>query len=153
MVTATLSSFDPEHVHLVWQKALNRRASDPEGAITAARTLLESVCKHILDEAGVPYGDKDDLPKLYRLTSSSLLLAPEQHSEEVFKQILGGCKSVVEGLGALRNRVGDAHGQGKLRRIKPAPRHAEMAVNLARTVATFLVSTWQVREAERAGKP
>jgi Abortive infection C-terminus len=49
--------------------------------------------------------------------------------------ILGNCKSVVN-LGALRNKIGDAHGQGKLA-IKPKPRHPELAVNLARTWRPF----------------
>src|SRR4051794_12896068 len=40
-----LASFDPESVHGLWEKALARRETDPEGAITAARTLLETVCK------------------------------------------------------------------------------------------------------------
>jgi hypothetical protein len=38
-----LETFDSEGVHAVWTKALNRRSSDPEGAITVARTLLETV--------------------------------------------------------------------------------------------------------------
>ena len=36
------------------------------------------------------------------------------------------------------------HGQGKVN-FKPAPRHAELAVNLAGTMAVFLFSTWDVR--------
>jgi hypothetical protein len=51
-VSDVLQRFDPEGVHALWQKALDRRHADPEGAITAARTLLETVCKHILDKAG-----------------------------------------------------------------------------------------------------
>ena len=35
-----------------------------------------------------------------------------QHTEDAFKRILGGATSVVEGLGSLRNKIGDAHGQG-----------------------------------------
>ncbi|MBB4002600.1 hypothetical protein [Aurantimonas endophytica] len=53
-VAETLASFDPEGVHRAWAKALDRRTQDPEGAVTAARSLLETVCKRILDEAGVP---------------------------------------------------------------------------------------------------
>jgi len=34
---------------------MERRISDPEGAITAARALLESACKHVLDELQAPY--------------------------------------------------------------------------------------------------
>jgi phage portal protein BeeE len=47
-ITEALEGFDPENVKAAWQKALDRRAADPEGAITAARMLLETVCKHIL---------------------------------------------------------------------------------------------------------
>jgi len=39
---------DWEHVTHEWNKARRRLASDPDGAITSARALLESVCKHIL---------------------------------------------------------------------------------------------------------
>jgi hypothetical protein len=144
-VSATLEQFDAAHVQGAWTKALERRESDPEGAITAARTLLEAVCKHILDEMRVSYDDSADLPKLYWLTAGALNLAPSQHTEQVFKQILGGCTSVVEGLGTLRNRLSDSHGKGKAG-AKPAPRHAQLAVNLAGTMATFLFETWKSKE-------
>jgi hypothetical protein len=62
--------------------ALERRSDDPEGAITSARTLLETVCKHILDEGGIKYDDDADLPKLYRVTADVLDLAPSQQSED-----------------------------------------------------------------------
>ncbi|WP_425992081.1 abortive infection family protein [Brevundimonas sp. TWP2-3-2] len=142
----TLASFDADGVHSIWEKALARRQMDPEGAITAARTLLETVCKHVIEEEGSSYNDKDDLPKLYGDASKLLNIAPSQHTEEVFKQILGGCISVVVGLGTLRNRVSDSHGQGK-RAVKPAPRHAQLAVNLAGTMATFLIETWAAKRA------
>lgn len=144
-VSETLSAFDETNVHAIWQKALERRGSDPEGAITTARTLLESVCKHILDSAEVPYTDKDDLPKLYKATAEFLTLAPSQHTEPAFKAILQSCHTVVQNLGALRNKIGDAHGHGT-NRYKPAPRHAELAVNLAGSTATFLVATWNDRK-------
>jgi hypothetical protein len=140
-----LSKLSPEAVQAVWNRALERRISDPEGAITSARALLETVCKHILDDLSVSYDEKADLPRLYRLTSEGLKIAPSQHTEQVFKQILGGCTSVVEGLGALRNRLGDAHGGGRAR-VRPAPRHAQLAVNLAGAMTSFLVATWEARK-------
>src|SRR5262249_15588 len=112
-ITATLEAFDPDHVHAAWQKALDRRLSDPEGAITAARMLLETVCKYILDDAGSAYPASADLPKLWALAAELFHLAPHQHQEEVFKAILGNCQSVVNYLGAIRNKIGDAHGQGR----------------------------------------
>jgi hypothetical protein len=139
-VSSSLKAFNAETVHQVWSKAMERRDNDPEGAITLARTLLESVCKHILDERGVVYKNDADLPTLYKATSKCLNIAPSQHSEDVFKRILGGCTAVVEGLGALRNRLSDAHGTGKLA-VKPSARHAELAVNLSGAVCQFLVAT------------
>lgn len=140
-ISETLKTFDQEHIHAAWQKALDRRMDDPEGAITAARTLVETVCKYILDDAGIDYPDDADLPKLWALAAEQANLAPNQHQEVVFKSILGNCQSVVNNLAAIRNRVGDAHGQGR-RPVKPKPRHAELAVNLAGTMAAFLVATW-----------
>ena len=145
VVTASLEKFDSAHVQAAWSKALDRRASDPEGAITIARTLLESVCKHILEEAEVEYDDSPDISKLYKQTAEHLKLAPSQHTETVFKQILGGCTAVVEGLGALRNRLSDSHGKGKVG-VRPAPRHAELAVNLAGALAVYLLATKQARD-------
>ncbi|MCG2786502.1 MAG: abortive infection family protein [Anaerolineae bacterium] len=143
-VSDVLKRFNAESVQIVWTKALDRRKSDPEGAITAARTLLETICKHILDEKGIEYTNRTDLPQLYHLVSIELSLSPCQYTEDIFKQILGGCSSIVNGLGTLRNRLGDAHGQGK-KTVRPAARHAELAVNLAGSVALFLVETWESR--------
>lgn len=145
LVTTAFDQFDSAHVQSAWSKALARRATDPEGAITMARTLLESVCKHILEDGGAPTEDSPDVSKLYRLTAERLQLAPSQHTEQVFKQILGGCTAVVEGLGALRNRMSDAHGTGKLA-VKPAARHAELAVNLAGALAVYLMATKAARD-------
>lgn len=143
-VSEAIAKLDSEHVAAAWRKARDRRVEDPEGAITSARTLLEAVCKHILDDYQIAYDDKDDLPKLYGMTAERLSLSPSQHTEQIFKQILGGCKSVVEGLGALRNKLSDAHGKGK-KSVKPLPRHADLAVNLAGSMATFIVSTWEAK--------
>ena len=140
-ISDTLSSFDTQGVHAIWTRALERRERDTEGAITLARTLLEQVCKQIIEEAGETYDEKDELPKLYRATATILNLAPDQHTEETFKRILGSCQSVVEGLGTMRNKLSDAHGRGK-RPVKPKPRHAALAVNLAGAMATFLIETW-----------
>lgn len=146
-VTASLEQYDAVGVTNAWQKALDRRKSDPEGAITVARTLLEEVCKHILEDAGISPSDKWDLPKLYSEASKGMNLAPSQHSEDVFKRILGGCQNVVENLGGLRNKISDAHGGGR-RKVKPSERHAALAVNLAGSMAMFLIETWAVHQSK-----
>lgn len=141
-ITEGLRSYDEAGVNEAWSKALDRRLTDPEGAITSSRTLLETVCKHILDDINVSYDRNFDMSELYKLVAKELKLAPDQHSEQIFKQILKGCSSVVNGLGTLRNRFGDSHGQGK-KPVKPSDRHALLAVNLAGSVSIFLIQTWK----------
>ena len=51
IVEKLLPELKSAYVTAIWQKALERRSTDPEGALTAARTLLETVCKLILDSA------------------------------------------------------------------------------------------------------
>lgn len=145
IIKNVVQNINSDYIHTIWNKALERRTTDPDGAITLSRTLLESTCKHILDELSVEYGNAPDINQLYRLVSSNLNLSPSQHTEQIFKQILGGCSAIVEGLGSLRNKISDAHGQGK-NNVKPSPRHAEFAVNLAGTMAVFLFSTWEMKK-------
>ena len=134
--------FDESHIHVQWQKALERKISDPEGAITIARTLIESVLKHILDEKNIQYSESLELSELYKEVAKSLNLAPEQHQEKIFKQILGGANGIISGLGSLRNKLGDAHGKSK-KNIRPKERHSELAVNLAGSMALFLYKTFK----------
>ncbi|MFZ3823401.1 abortive infection family protein [Morganella morganii] len=140
-ITKGLLSYDEVGVNAAWAKALERRQTDPDGAITASRTLIETVCKHILDEQKVEYNRNLDLQDLYKRVAEELNISVNQHDEIVYKQILKGCSSVVNGLGTLRNRIGDSHGQGK-RGVKPSPRHAALAVNMAGTMSLFLIETW-----------
>ena len=141
-ISQVLKKFDEAGINAAWQKALERKSSDPEGAITISRTILESVCKYILDELGVEYdANKTELSDLYKMTAKSLNLSPSQHTEDIFKQILGGCSGIVNGLGSLRNRLGDAHGKGK-KPVRPSPRHAELAVNLSGSMSLFLIETY-----------
>lgn len=139
-----IEKFNQEYINAEWLKALERKMDDPEGAITTSRTLIETTCKFILDDLNITYKEDIELPKLYKLTAEKLNLAPDQHTEQIFKQILGGCQTVVEGLGALRNKLSDSHGK-KITQSKPSSRHAELAVNLAGTMTTFLLETYEFK--------
>jgi hypothetical protein len=88
-----LAVLNSAHVIGLWNKAVSRRQTDPDGSITAARSLVETVCKHILDSENVPYRDDDDLPTIYKAVSKLLNIAPTQHQEQAFKKILGGMLS------------------------------------------------------------
>jgi hypothetical protein len=143
-ITDGIDVYDAPAVQAFWAKALDRRATDPDGAVTAASTLLEEVCKHIIEDSGASWEAKWNVSRLYSETAKVLKLAPSQHQEEVFKTILGNCQSVVQSIGSLRNKGGDAHAGGRSR-VPFKPRHAALTVNLAGSMALFLIETWQAR--------
>ena len=134
-------------IHEEIQKGLERVSVDPRGAITLARTILESTCKFIAEERSIDYADAIDLSPLYKKIADELNLSPGQHDEQIFKQILGGCSGIVSGLGSLRNKLSDSHGRGP-KKAKPAPRHAELAVSLAGSMAVFLLETHEANKRE-----
>ena len=146
-VADSLFALDSAEVTELWTKAIVRCETDPEGAITASRSLVESACKHVLDELGVPYKDSEDAPTLYKKVAKELSLAPDQHTEQVFKQVLSGASNVVGGMAAVANEYGDRHGGGRSKG-KPSSRHARLVVNLAGSVTAFLVDTWNERKAD-----
>lgn len=118
-ITATVKSVSSAYVQEAWHKALERRSTDPEGAITAARTLLESVCKHILDAAATPYDDSADLPKLYSLAAKQLNLSPirtdlvlkfcavKQVALAIYVDSFRDSKSTLADLGIAETRMSD----------------------------------------------
>lgn len=139
-ISSGLDALNNEGVSRSWARALDRIAGDPEGAITAGRTLVEVVCKRILEQRRVQYKKNIKLNQLYRQTVEELNLAPEQNDEDLFRQVLGGCSAVVNGLGSLRNTYGDAHAPSEFY-VRPHVRHARLAVNLAGAMSLFFVET------------
>lgn len=135
-----IEKLNQSYIHQEWQKALERRATDPEAAITSARSLLETVCKFVLDSKKIVYKDSEDLPKLYNQVAKCLNLSPTQHTENIFKEILSGCISIVKGLGSLRNKLSDSHGKSSTY-VKPSQRHAEFAVNIVGATSIFILET------------
>ncbi len=146
LIDNILKKFDYDSIKNAWSISLERKNHDPEGAITLSRTILESVCKHILDDLTIDYNNNMELHELYKKAAEALNLSPSQHNEQIFKQILGGCSGIINGLGTLRNKFGDAHGNGK-KQFKPSARHAELSINLAGSMSLFLLETLKAKKA------
>jgi integrase len=144
-VSEALDIFNSSYMQEVWAKALARRESDPEGAVTTARTLLESVCKHILDAANKEFRQGASLPELYKLTAEVLEIAPTEQIEPIFKSLFGACAEVIANIGRLRNELSDSHGRGPFGQM-PDWRHAELAVHLSGAMATYLAAAWKGRQ-------
>jgi hypothetical protein len=136
--SATIAGWDVAHVVEIWEKARTRRDKDPDGAVTAARTLIETTIKHILDECGASYSPKADLPELYKLVAENLDLDAGKAVSGELRKVLGACSNVVSGIGALRSMIGDAHGKRKGEALAES-RHARLAIDLAGPMAVFLL--------------
>jgi hypothetical protein len=120
---------------------------DPEDAVTAACSTVESVCRSILIELGAGLPDKKDIKGLFAAVRKPLGLSTDRTDIDPLiaddvRKILNGLATVIEGIGALRTLGGVAHGRERgYTRIDQ--RIASLAIHSASTVALFLIETWQ----------
>jgi len=128
-------------------RALESAERDAEDAVTAACSVVESVCRSVLVELKLPLPAKKDIQSLYKVVRDPLGLGPERGDlpDEVrddIRKILSGLVTSVEGIGALRTHAGDAH--GRERGYKRIDAHiARLAIHAASTLALFIIETWQ----------
>ncbi len=116
-------------------------SKDYDGAITNARSLVESVLVDLesrLDNDASKYDG--NLPRLYGRVRKLLNLDPAgKDADDVLRPILTGLVSVVSGLAATRNKMSDAH----VRTYRPHRHHARLAVNAAKTLVDFLLDSYE----------
>lgn len=149
----TAARVDFDTVSRDLDRALTSIAEDPEDAVTAACSVLESVCRSILIELKLDLPDKKDIQGLYKAVREPLGLAPDKTdvAEEIatdVRTILGGLNTVVQGIGSLRTHAGDAHGRERgFRRIDS--RIARLAIHSASAAAIFLIETWELKHPSR----
>lgn len=140
-----LKNINNEIISSDWKKVISRSQNDPSGAITASKSMLESVMKYVLQAEGVVYTRNDDLMDLYKKVKKAISLDPKNHNIDVFKQILTGISTVVNGFSSLRNDYGDAHGKDDQNYI-PEQRHAELVINLAGSLSAFIIDTYETKQ-------
>lgn len=141
-VTDKFELFRETYIYETWIKAIGRIENDPDGALTSARTLIETTCKFILKKLSIPFVVDADLPKLCKLTISVLNVSPDPETKEAFMRIFNGSYTAIEGIGELRNKLSDSHGKEEDFK-KPLRRHAELAVNLSGSLCVFLLETYE----------
>lgn len=134
-------------------RALASAESDPEDAVTAACSIIESVCRSILVELDEALPPKRDIKGLFNAVKRPLGLSSDRTdlADEIandVRQILSGLVTVVSGIGALRTHGGDAHGRERgYQRIDA--RIAHLAIHSASTISIFLIDTWQRKFPDR----
>jgi hypothetical protein len=119
-----------------WIEAVRNITTDPPGAITASRTMLETALKTILSERKTEDTSAGDLGRLVKQVEKELGLIPGNNPAE--HQIITGTASIVNGLSALSNDAGDRHGTVGGKSIDD-PALAELCVNLCGAIGILFI--------------
>ena len=136
-----LEERDLQGVEVEVRRALDTVESDPPSGLTAACSLIESLCKSYITAEALPMPNKQTIKPLWKVVSERLELAPGRLVQQDLRRILSGLHSVIDGLGSLRTHAGSAHGQGPGFSGVEA-RHARLAIHAAHSLAVFVLETW-----------
>ncbi len=149
-ITDKVATIDFDTVRRDIDRALKSADDDPEDAVTAACSIIESVCRSILVELQLGLPAKRDIDGLVKAVQEPLGLSPGRADlpDEIaadIRQVLGGLTSTAKGIGGLRTHAGDAHGRERgFKRIDG--RIARLAIHGASTLALFLIETWERKQ-------
>lgn len=91
-----VSTFAFDTVQRDLERALASASSDPEDAVTAACSILESMCRSILIEMNLPLPEKRDLTTLYKAVREPLRLAADR--DDLPPEISNDIRGVLGGL-------------------------------------------------------
>jgi len=119
-----------------WVECISRLQADAASAITAARTLLETLLKTIVSERGQNPDNSGDLGRLLRQAQDCVGF--DRGAGQAAHQVLSGLTSVVNGLAALSNSAGDRHGLVRGQSIDD-PGLAQLCVHAAGTVGLAFI--------------
>lgn len=139
--------FSSEYMSKQIELMVSMQVTNPTNAIGAAKELIESCCKTILDELGIPWGKTDDVPQLTNKTLDALNLLPANvqstdQGADAIKAILGNLRSIPSKLAEIRNPFGSGHGKSaSFKGLEE--RHAKLAVGSSITFVDFVWSTYE----------
>lgn len=128
------------------------REGDYRGAITNARSL----CEDVLFEIEKKITDKDakydgDLPKLFKNVKTLLKMdAGQGKGNNAIVQLLRGLTTIVNGLATMSSSFADRHGGEN---EKSQKHHAELAVNAANTLCTYVTASYMKQHPENKSSP
>ncbi|MEF2581793.1 MAG: abortive infection family protein [Collinsella aerofaciens] len=119
-----------------------------DSALTKARTLLEEVFCWAIERKGMQPSSSGDAGKLFSQVKCLYNIHADRTMDRRICDLVNGLNKIVDSIGQMRNKQGDAHGVGASR-VNIEDYHARLAVNAAANVADFVLSV--VHRAERNG--
>lgn len=124
---------------------LRQAKSDGDGplVIGSAKDLCEAVAKVVLAERGGSLGGAADLPDVVSAAHKALEFQPGEGiaNDPETRKVAQGLKSIVLGLGELRNRRGTGHGRAAPGKV--VEEHIDLAYE-----AAHLWGAWALRRLE-----
>lgn len=126
-----------------WQVILNHKNSDSEIVLDACYSLLEAVCKYILDEKKVSY-NKDDLPKIYGKVLDEIDLNIKTISDSSIKRLVGMTSNGCQLISEIRNAYSISHTKDGKIDNKLEPFFAEFTINLTGSICQLLFSKFEI---------
>lgn len=122
---------------------------DFNGAITNARTLIEAIFIEIIERhEGLESKNDGDIDNLWKKVRKIMKLEVDKQTlPEYVIQILSGLDTAIRGLAGLANNAGDRHAT----KFKTRKHHAKLGVNLAMTIADFLLDSWNYQTNKEGG--
>ncbi len=138
-------SLSHEYITEQIQKSTEKiKKKDYDGAITNARSLVESFQEELIRKAGAEVPNyAGDIGKLYKTTKKVMNFDSSQKDlSDTLKQVLSGLNSIMMGIAGLSNKMGDRHA----RTYKPERHHAKLAVNSALMFCEFLLDSYEYQQ-------
>jgi len=120
---------------------------DYDGAITNARSLLESVSIEIIKiKNNQSYKSDGNLINIFRDLKNCLNMTIDKNQNPQFLiEIIQGMTTTIQGISALANRASDRHH----RVYKPQKHHAKLAVNCAFSFCDFILESFHYQQDKR----
>ncbi len=128
-----------------FRRSMESTEEDPPDSITASCSMVEGVCKYILQELGATFPSEQTIRPLVHKVLEELNLAPETQSDEDLRKISGGLLNIAQRVGSLRTKYGDAHNSGPDGLIVIAT-YARLAFSSALALVSFLVEIMDKQE-------
>ncbi len=129
-----------------FERSLAHIDRDPHASITAASSIIESLCKTYIETFNIEMPNKQSIVPLWKTVQQHLGFNIDHNLEGDQRKIFQGLSSIVDGVGAFRTHIGSAHGRG----IQPpqiAVAEARLAVNSAHTLVLFIMESWKNKSA------
>lgn len=139
--------FSSEYLSQQIDLMISMQTTNTTEAIGKSKELIESCCKTILDEMGIPWSKNDDVPQLTNKVLDALDLLPSsvQSSDQgadSIKAVLGNLRAIPSKLAELRNPYGSGHGKSASF-VGLEERHAKLAVGCSITFVDFVWNTYE----------